>query len=223
MHSCYYLIQNLKGRKIRQQGWSKTERSAGSNTLIFSRLKKNFTKKLDFLHYYNSLLQNLRVRKVLLTSCYFCYFFLLTMERKWYKIKVRRLKTFLCTAMSKERLNNFTPLEIYKILLNGLNLFSIAKQSVSYNIEKYCKKMDPKLTNLEKSITNFQFMNKNILILLLLYGNRNMSDSINIFFSNVVVNDTHRGKLVLYSIQYKNSLKYKVGCFWHFSYVYTIN
>ena len=37
------------------------------------------------------------------------------------------------------------------------------------------------------------------------------------------VNDTHREKLMLYSIQYKNSLKYKVGCFWLFSYVYTIS
>ena len=36
-------------------------------------------------------------------------------------------------------------------------------------------------------------------------------------------NDTHREKLVLYWIQYKNSLKYKVGCLWHFSYVYTIH
>ena len=34
----------------------------------------------------------------------------------------------------------------------------------------------------------------------------------------------HTGKKrVLSSIQYKNSLKYKVSCFWHFSYVYTIN
>ena len=41
--------------------------------------------------------------------------------------------------------------------------------------------------------------------------------------STVLINDTHKGKLVLYRIQYKNSLKNKVGCFWHFSYVYTIN
>ena len=32
-------------------------------------------------------------------------------------------------------------------------------------------------------------------------------------------NDTHREKLVLYWIQYKNSLKYKVDRFWCFSYV----
>ena len=37
------------------------------------------------------------------------------------------------------------------------------------------------------------------------------------------LNDTHREKLVLYWIRYKNSLKNKVGCFWRFSYVYTIN
>ena len=37
------------------------------------------------------------------------------------------------------------------------------------------------------------------------------------------VNDTHREKLVLYWIQGKNSLKYKIGCFWRFTYVYTIN
>ena len=30
------------------------------------------------------------------------------------------------------------------------------------------------------------------------------------------VNDTHREKVVRYFIQYKNSLKYKVGCFWRF-------
>ena len=34
------------------------------------------------------------------------------------------------------------------------------------------------------------------------------------------INDTHMKKLVPYWIQYKNSLKYKVGCFWRFSYVY---
>ena len=37
------------------------------------------------------------------------------------------------------------------------------------------------------------------------------------------INDTHREKLVLYRIQYKNYLKCKVGCFRRFSYVYTIN
>ena len=37
------------------------------------------------------------------------------------------------------------------------------------------------------------------------------------------INDTHREKLVLYWIQYKNSLKYKVGCFWRFSYICTID
>ena len=36
-------------------------------------------------------------------------------------------------------------------------------------------------------------------------------------------NDTHIEELVLYLIQFKNSLKYKAGCFWHFLYVYTIN
>ena len=36
-------------------------------------------------------------------------------------------------------------------------------------------------------------------------------------------NDTHREKLVLYWIQYKNSLICKVGCFWRFSYVYPNN
>ena len=36
-------------------------------------------------------------------------------------------------------------------------------------------------------------------------------------------NDSHRRKLALYWIQYKNSLKNKVRCFWRFSYVYTIN
>ena len=36
-------------------------------------------------------------------------------------------------------------------------------------------------------------------------------------------NDTHKEKLLLYWIQYKNSLKCKVGCFWRFSYVYTFN
>ena len=35
--------------------------------------------------------------------------------------------------------------------------------------------------------------------------------------------DTHMEELVLYWIQYKNLLKDKVGCFWRFSYVYTIN
>ena len=37
------------------------------------------------------------------------------------------------------------------------------------------------------------------------------------------LNYTHRGKLVLYWNQYKISLKYKVGCLWRFSYIYTIN
>ena len=35
-----------------------------------------------------------------------------------------------------------------------------------------------------------------------------------------MINDTHMEELVLY---WKNSLKYKVGCFWRFSYVYTSN
>ena len=35
----------------------------------------------------------------------------------------------------------------------------------------------------------------------------------------VFINDTHMEQLALY---WKKSLKYKVGCFWHFSYVYTI-
>ena len=34
---------------------------------------------------------------------------------------------------------------------------------------------------------------------------------------------THMEELVLYWIQYTNSLKYKVGCFWCFSCVYPIN
>ena len=38
-----------------------------------------------------------------------------------------------------------------------------------------------------------------------------------------VFNDTLMEELVLYWIQYKNSLKYKVGCFWRFSYIYIIN
>ena len=37
------------------------------------------------------------------------------------------------------------------------------------------------------------------------------------------INDTHMEELLLYWIQYKNSLKYKIGCFWRFSHVYTIN
>ena len=37
------------------------------------------------------------------------------------------------------------------------------------------------------------------------------------------INDTCMEELVLYWIQYKISLKDKVGCFWRFSYVYTIN
>ena len=31
------------------------------------------------------------------------------------------------------------------------------------------------------------------------------------------INDTHKKKIVLYWIQYKNTSKYKVGCFWRFS------
>ena len=37
------------------------------------------------------------------------------------------------------------------------------------------------------------------------------------------INDTQMEELVLYWIQYKKSLKYKVGCFWRFPYIYTIN
>ena len=37
------------------------------------------------------------------------------------------------------------------------------------------------------------------------------------------LNNTHKENLVLYWIQYKKSLKYKVGYFWRFSYVYTVN
>ena len=37
------------------------------------------------------------------------------------------------------------------------------------------------------------------------------------------VNDIHIEDIVLYWIQYKNSLKYKIGCLWRFSHVYTIN
>ena len=45
-------------------------------------------------------------------------------------------------------------------------------------------------------------------------------------FSNpklFIINDSHMEELVLYWIQYRNWLKYKVGCFWRFSYVYIIN
>ena len=35
-----------------------------------------------------------------------------------------------------------------------------------------------------------------------------------------VLNDTHMEELVRY---WKNSLKYKIGCLWRFSYVYTVN
>ena len=35
-------------------------------------------------------------------------------------------------------------------------------------------------------------------------------------------NGTHMEELMLYWIQYKNLLKYKFGCFWRFSYVYTV-
>ena len=38
-----------------------------------------------------------------------------------------------------------------------------------------------------------------------------------------VISNTYMKELVLYWIQYKNSLKYKVSCFRPFSYVYTIN
>ena len=41
------------------------------------------------------------------------------------------------------------------------------------------------------------------------------------FFTNV--NDTHMEEFVFYWIQYKNSFKDKVDCFWRFSYVYTIS
>ena len=39
----------------------------------------------------------------------------------------------------------------------------------------------------------------------------------------LLVNDSHMEELVFYWIQYKNSSKYSVGCFWRFSCVYTIN
>ena len=42
-------------------------------------------------------------------------------------------------------------------------------------------------------------------------------------FYNDYINDTHMEELVLYWIQYKHSLKYKVICFWRISYVYTVN
>ena len=38
-----------------------------------------------------------------------------------------------------------------------------------------------------------------------------------------VISDTYMKELVLYWIQYKNSLKCKVSCFWPFSYDYTID
>ena len=40
---------------------------------------------------------------------------------------------------------------------------------------------------------------------------------IDFWLFTVKLNDTHREKLVLYWIQYKNLLKNKVGCFWRFS------
>ena len=40
---------------------------------------------------------------------------------------------------------------------------------------------------------------------------------------NPHINGTDIEQLVLNWFQYKNSLKYKAGCFWRFSYVYTIN
>ena len=42
------------------------------------------------------------------------------------------------------------------------------------------------------------------------------------FKATSLFNNTHIEEFVLYWIQYKKSLKYKVGCFWSFSYVYTI-
>ena len=57
-----------------------------------------------------------------------------------------------------------------------------------YNIEKKKKKINSKLPNLEKSNTNFVSMNENALVLLLLYGFRNMPDSSNIFLLNAIFN-----------------------------------
>ena len=36
---------------------------------------------------------------------------------------------------------------------------------------------------------------------------------LNVLYAKKELNDTHREKLVLYLIRYKNSLKYKIGCF----------
>ena len=41
--------------------------------------------------------------------------------------------------------------------------------------------------------------------------------------SQLWINNTYKEELLLYWIQYKHLLKYRVGCFWSFSYDYTIN
>ena len=49
------------------------------------------------------------------------------------------------------------------------------------------------------------------------------SSNLDVKNSTEDVNDAHMEELVLFWIRYKNSLKYKVGCFWRLSYVYTVN
>ena len=52
---------------------------------------------------------------------------------------------------------------------------------------------------------------------------RKDQENIEVLYIVFVINDTHRERLVLYWIPYKNSLKCKVSCFWRFSYVYKNN
>lgn len=128
LHSYYYVVQNLKRRKVREQGWSNTESCGGSIALIFWNAEAKFHKKTWYFALLQLLATEFERKKSLAHFLYFYYFFFVKYGKRVIQINSTTFKTLLCTTMSKNKLNNFKPLKIYKMLLSGLNLFSIANE-----------------------------------------------------------------------------------------------
>ena len=123
LHSCYYVVQNLRRRKVREQGSSNTGSSGGSIILIFWNAEAKFHKKTWYFALLQLLATEFERKKSLAHFLYFYYFFFVKYEKEVIQIKSTMFKTLLCTTMSKNRLNNFKPLKIYKIFLSGLKCY----------------------------------------------------------------------------------------------------
>lgn len=120
LHSCYYVVQNLRRRKVREQGSSNTGSSGGSIILIFWNAEAKFHKKTWYFALLQLLATEFERKKSLAHFLYFYYFFF-KYGKRMIQIKSTTFKTLLCTTMSKNRLNDFKLLKIYKMFLSIAN------------------------------------------------------------------------------------------------------